>query len=146
MTTQGTHIKSEAQMIEFAQKFAKTLKGGEFITLNGELGAGKSVFARSFIRGLVGNPDLFVPSPTFTILQTYDSPIGEILHFDLYRIKNPDDVWELNWEDATSNDTISIIEWPSKAHKYMPEDKIEIEIKSGDEECSRLISMIRMAG
>ncbi len=86
--------------------------------LSGDLGAGKSVFCRAFIRHMAGDDTLDVPSPTFTLVQTYDSAATDgtalpVYHFDLYRLDHPDDAYELGIEDAFA-DGICLIEWPDK--------------------------------
>ena len=95
--------------------------------LKGPLGAGKSVFARGFIRffQMEGNGD--IPSPTFTLVQYYGSASGPIHHFDLYRLSAPEDVFELGWEEALS-EGLTLIEWPEKAGPYLPPDPVTIEI------------------
>ncbi len=110
---------SEEQTIEIARDFAKTLTGGEIIALYGDLGMGKSVFARAVIRALCDDPDLLVPSPTFSLLQTYEADIAEIWHFDLYRLEQPDDVYELGWEEALSGGII-LLEWPERIGNLLP--------------------------
>ena len=88
---------------------------------------GKSVFARAFIQKLCCVED--VPSPTFTLLQTYSSSKGEIYHYDLYRLKHPDEVFELGFEDAVYGG-ITLVEWPENAGGWLPKDIIKINIVS----------------
>lgn len=109
---------SEQETAAIAAHEARKAKIGDVYCLSGTLGAGKSSFARAFIRGLCGQ-DTDVPSPTFTLVQTYDSPAGPIWHFDLYRLKDPDEVFEIGWEDALSTG-ICLIEWPEKAGHNIP--------------------------
>ena len=118
MTTRYTS-QSEEHTIQIAKDFATTLKGGEIIALYGDLGMGKSVFARAVIRALCDDPDLLVPSPTFSLLQTYEADIAEIWHFDLYRLEQPDDVYELGWEEALSGGII-LLEWPERIGNLLP--------------------------
>ena len=101
---------SEEDTIAFAQTYARESVNGDVFTLQGPLGAGKSVFCRAFIQELAGKT-LDVPSPTFTLLQNYDTSKGTIWHFDLYRIENPQEIYEIGWEEALS-DGILLIEWP----------------------------------
>ena len=117
MTTYTSHDEDET--IRIAQEFAKSLSGGEIIALYGDLGMGKSVFARSVIRALSHDHDLLVPSPTFSLLQTYDTDTAEIWHFDLYRLENPDDVYELGWEEALGGGII-LLEWPDRIGNLLP--------------------------
>ncbi len=107
------HTHSEEETIKLAKSYAKKLIKGDIVFLEGTLGAGKSVFARSLIREVTQTPDLNVPSPTFTLLQTYTSSLGEIYHYDLYRLKSPDEIYELEWEEAL-NEGIVLLEWPQK--------------------------------
>ena len=117
--------RSEEETIAHAQNFAPGLSAGDVVCLYGDLGMGKSVFARGLIRALTGDPQQEVPSPTFTLVQTYSSPQGEIWHFDLYRLKEPDEVYELGWEEALGS-AISIIEWPVRLGGLLPSDRIDI--------------------
>lgn len=119
--------KTEKDTAKLACEFAKTAKKGDVFALYGTLGMGKSVFARAFIQALCDVDD--VPSPTFTLLQTYSSPKGDIYHFDLYRLKHPDEVFELGFEDALYNG-ITLIEWPENAGGWLPKDIIKISIVS----------------
>lgn len=110
-----------------AEKIAQVAKKGDVFALYGTLGMGKSVFARAFIKYLSAAED--VPSPTFTLLQTYNSSKGEIYHFDLYRLKHPDEVFELGFEEALYSG-ISLIEWPENAGNWLPKDVIKISVVS----------------
>ena len=89
----------EADTIQYAIQFAKSLKGHEVVALDGTLGMGKTVFVRAVIQALT-NSQTDVPSPTFTLLQTYDTPKGLLYHFDFYRLKNPEEAYEIGIEDA----------------------------------------------
>ena len=129
--------KNETDTISFAKKFAKTLKGNEVIALWGTLGMGKTVFARSIIQELTGRKEE-VPSPTFTLLQTYESAAGEIFHFDFYRLKNPEEAYEIGIEDAFEGG-ISLIEWPEKIGSLLPKKAINVCFKLTPE--GRLITV-----
>ncbi len=112
--------ESEKNTQDFATRLAKDVKPGAVLCLHGDLGTGKSVLCRALIRALSNDPALDVPSPTFTLVQTYDTPAGIIYHFDLYRLEDPEEIWELGWEEALA-DGITLIEWPEKAGPYIPE-------------------------
>ena len=120
--------QSEADTLSFAKEFAKTLKGDEIIALWGTLGMGKTVFARGIIQALTGRQEE-VPSPTFTLLQTYETPKGEVFHFDFYRLKNAQEAYEIGIEDAFENG-ISLIEWPEKIGKLLPKRAIHIHFET----------------
>ena len=122
---------SEEETIGLAKDYAKKLVKGDIIFLDGTLGAGKSVFARSLIREATQTPDLNVPSPTFTLLQTYFAPLGDIYHYDLYRLKSPDEIYDLEWDTAI-NEGIILLEWPErlgdlKLHKAVKHIHFSIE-------------------
>lgn len=97
---------------------------GDFIGLIGELGSGKTTFARAFIRAL-GDPGEEVPSPTFNLLQVYAFPGVIIWHFDLYRLRAPEETVELGLEDALA-EGISLAEWPDRFGPFLPDERLDI--------------------
>ncbi len=126
---------NEDETILLADKFAQNLQPGDIVCLWGDLGVGKSVFCRAVIRSLLGNNDIEVPSPTFTLVQNYDIPAinnkynkdVQIWHFDLYRISDEEEIYEIGWEEALASG-ISLIEWPEKLGDLLPERRIDITI------------------
>lgn len=133
-------VKNEESMAKIAADFAKMLRPGDCVTLEGDLGAGKTNFCRALIRSVLGQK-IEVPSPTFTLVQIYDFPDCPLYHFDLYRLEQADDILELDWEYAR-HDGICLVEWPSKAPAYMPTDQgYHIDIQMGDDENERLIKI-----
>ena len=123
-------IKTEQQTKDLAKRFAKIAKKGDVFALYGTLGMGKSVFARAFIQFLSDAEE--VPSPTFTLVQSYQTDECDVFHFDLYRLKSPDEVFELGFEEAVYGG-ISLIEWPEKSGVWLPRDVFKVEISSCDE-------------
>jgi len=113
-----------------ACSISKIAKQGDIFLLYGTLGVGKSVFARAFIQNLTDAKE--VPSPTFTLLQSYTAPDFEIYHFDLYRLKNAEEIWELNIEEALYTG-VSLIEWPEKMGPYIPRDVFKISVVSSSD-------------
>jgi len=111
-----------------AAALAVSLRPGDVVCLRGDLGAGKTAFARAAIRALTGDPDEEVPSPTFTLVQTYATPRGTVWHFDLYRLPGPEEVYELGWEDATV-DGIVLVEWPDRLGWLLPARRIDVTIE-----------------
>lgn len=103
---------------------------GDTYALFGTLGVGKSVFARAFIQKLTKAKE--VPSPTFTLVQTYDAGDFEIYHYDLYRLKSQEEIWELNIEEALFG-ALTLIEWPEKMGSYLPWDIFKVYITVSDD-------------
>lgn len=130
---------SEADTARLADALAACLSPGDVICLYGNLGMGKSVFARALIRTVSGNPVLEVPSPTFTLVQTYDTPQGALWHFDLYRLQDADEIYELGWEEALS-DAITLVEWPQRIAERLPPDRLDIHL-SETVEGARLLQL-----
>jgi N-acetylmuramate 1-kinase len=110
-----------------AADLADTLAPGDVVALSGDLGVGKTTFARALIRQLAGDPGLEVPSPTFTLVQTYDLPRFPVVHVDLYRIDEPSELLELGFGDA-ANGAALLIEWPERAGVLLPPDRLEIAL------------------
>lgn len=134
---------SENDTANLAHRIAVGMAGSEIILLEGTLGTGKSVFARSMIRTLCGDENMDVPSPTFTLLQTYESEKGPIYHFDLYRLKDPGEIFELGWEEAL-HEGIVLVEWPERLGSYVPEGASRVHFSPvKDDPDSRLIRVER---
>jgi tRNA threonylcarbamoyladenosine biosynthesis protein TsaE len=117
-------IVTQDQLETFAQTFIKTLKVGDIIFLKGTLGAGKSTLVRAAIASVLLK-DEPIPSPTFTLVQLYDTKVGQIAHFDLYRIENNEELHELGLEELFSQ-SISFVEWPDRITTYEPTHIIEL--------------------
>jgi len=104
-----------------AGRLAPHLRRGDMLALQGPLGAGKTTFARALLRALGVNED--VPSPTFTLLQTYDTPHFTVYHFDLYRLEKEAELIELGWDDALA-DGLVLAEWPERAERHLPKNRL----------------------
>lgn len=128
-------ITCETDTTALAARLAAAAKPGDVFLLEGPLGAGKSVFARGFIRALCGG-DTDVPSPTFTLVQTYDAPAATIWHFDLYRLQDAEEIYETGWEDALSN--IILLEWPQRLGNLVPKHATRITIETLGGESRRI--------
>jgi tRNA threonylcarbamoyl adenosine modification protein YjeE len=133
------NLDDENGMIRLAEGLATIAQHGDVLALEGDLGTGKSVFARAFISTRNGAP-LEVPSPTFTLVQSYEIDSGTIHHFDLYRLETPDDVLELGLEDAFATG-VSLIEWPDRAEGILPPNHLEIFIKYGASNNQRTVNI-----
>ena len=131
-------LPDEKATVAFAMRLATLAARGDVIALKGELGAGKTTLARAFIRARGG--DETVPSPTFTLVQLYDLPGGAVWHFDLYRLRRPEDAWELGIEDAF-NDGISLIEWPDRLGNLLPARELEVALEFGPTSTARRVTL-----
>lgn len=115
----------------FGTRFGLALRPGMTVLLEGPVGAGKSYLARAAIRALSG-AEVDVPSPTFTLVQTYETLEGEVWHADLYRLTDVGEVEELGLTEAMGQD-ILLIEWPDRLGDYAPRDAIRVEISYAGE-------------
>lgn len=117
------NLKDENTTKNLGASISKMVREGDCIALYGSLGAGKTTFSRGFIQNLL-QIDTEVPSPTFTLLQNYEHNGLNIYHFDLYRLEDEEEVWELGWEEII--DGVSLIEWPQNAKSLLPKNRVEI--------------------
>jgi tRNA threonylcarbamoyladenosine biosynthesis protein TsaE len=124
--------ESEAQTESLAQSLGQRLVAAKndkkTLCLYGDLGAGKSVFARALIREIISDHALEVPSPTFTLVQFYETPFGPLHHFDLYRLEDPEEIFNLGWEEAIGSGLV-IVEWPERLGRYKPAATLDIHIR-----------------
>ncbi len=132
-------LADETATADLAVALAPILKPGDVVALDGDLGAGKTAFARALINALPGDPE-DVPSPTFTLVQTYERGGVEIWHFDLYRLEDPDEAFELGIEDAFQ-DAISLIEWPDKLGPLLPRGLLRVNLSTGAAETAREVTL-----
>jgi tRNA threonylcarbamoyladenosine biosynthesis protein TsaE len=124
------NLPDEAATARLAARLAAIARVGDIFALEGELGAGKTTFARAFIRAR-GIADQEIPSPTFTLVQVYDAAEAEIWHFDLYRLAAADEAWELGIEEAFISG-ISLIEWPDRLGLLLPQRRLAIALEFGE--------------
>ncbi len=130
MTEPFTHqiaLQHEAATNRLAVDLAMAVSADDIVTLAGDLGAGKSTLARALIRALAANPQLEVPSPTFTLIQTYDLPRFPVVHADLYRVSDPSELEELGWDEAAEG-SLLLVEWPERLGAALSIDRLEITL------------------
>lgn len=112
-----------------AARVAARARAGDAILLEGPLGAGKTAFARAFLRAAAGDPALEVPSPSYTLVQSYDTPRFRAHHFDLWRLDGPAALAELGWDDARAD--LVLVEWPDRLGELRPDDALCITFAHG---------------
>lgn len=125
--TRSYDLPDEASTVALAQLLAPLLRQRDVIALQGDLGAGKTSLARALINALEG-PLEEVPSPTFTLVQTYRRGDLELWHFDLYRLEDPEEAWELGIEEALS-EGVSLIEWPDRLGPALPAERLDLHLQ-----------------
>ena len=131
---------TEPGVVRLADDVAFFLQPGDTLCLEGDLGTGKSTFARALIRTLSSDPALDVPSPTFTLTQSYETPRFDVAHFDLYRLTDPDELDELGLDAALARG-IAVIEWPSRGGGRIPADHVTMTFAEGSAEDRRTITI-----
>ena len=129
---------SDPRATEAAAAVAGRCRVGDIFCLYGDLGAGKTAFARGFLRALGVEDD--IPSPTFNLLLTYETPASLVWHFDLYRLNQPEEAEELGLDDAFA-DGISLIEWPERLGSWLPEQRIDINLADANGGAARHLQL-----
>jgi tRNA threonylcarbamoyl adenosine modification protein YjeE len=124
-------LADEEATRRLAVDLANLLKPGDFVALSGDLGAGKTTLVRAMIAHLAGDTAIEVPSPTFTLVQTYDLPKFALVHADLYRVSGTDELAELGIDDVPG--AVVVMEWPDRAAGALPSDRIEVALALGPE-------------
>ena len=140
-------LRNDQQTDKFAEVMKPGLGAGDVLLLSGPIGAGKSHFARSLIRMFLAEHDAIedVPSPTFTLVQTYQAGDLEIWHSDLYRLTHPDEVLELGLEDAFAT-ALCLVEWPDRMGDALPDTALHLDFAPGDSDDARRLTLRSQAG
>jgi tRNA threonylcarbamoyladenosine biosynthesis protein TsaE len=124
-------LPDPASTLDLGRRLGARLSPGDVVCLSGGLGAGKTTLARGAIEAWTGQPEE-APSPTYTLVQTYEGARGQLWHVDLYRLKRPDEAWELGLEDAFF-DAACLIEWPERLEGQLPRERLDIALtQDGD--------------
>ena len=127
MPTFSFFLPDESATERLGAALAARLRPRDTVALEGGLGAGKTTLARAILRAASAAPDLVVPSPTFTLVEVYDTPKGAFWHFDLYRLETPEQVFELGWEEARA-DGIVLVEWAERLGPLLPADRLTVTL------------------
>jgi tRNA threonylcarbamoyladenosine biosynthesis protein TsaE len=140
-------LSSASRTADFAALLAPVLKPGDVLALRGPVGAGKSHLARALIQTRLAAHGLTqdVPSPTFTLVQTYDDPLSEIWHADLYRLQHPDEILELGLS-AAFDDAICLIEWPDLLGPDLPDRALGLTLQPSHDPEARILTIHASAG
>ena len=134
----------EEELVRWGEVIGAEARAPMFVLLRGPLGAGKSVLARAVARG--AGVEGAIPSPTFNILFRYPTSRGlQIVHLDLYRVSDSEELWELGWQELGAPDELVLVEWPERAEGHLPRDRWEIALThvAGDAD-SRAIEVNRV--
>ena len=127
MPTFSFFLPDEAATERLGASLAGRLKPRDVVALQGGLGVGKTTLARAILRAASGDPALIVPSPTFTLVEIYDTPVGVFWHFDLYRLEEPEQVFELGWEEARA-DGVALVEWAERLGTLLPRERLTVTL------------------
>jgi tRNA threonylcarbamoyl adenosine modification protein YjeE len=134
---------SEAQLVAWGERIGREAETPLVLALRGDLGAGKSTLARAVVHGTGVEGD--VPSPTFNLLFLYEAPRGvRVHHLDLYRLEDPDEVWELGWAELGAAGDVVLIEWPERAETMLPRTRWEVELEEADGGALRRVRATRV--
>ena len=128
--------ESEEETKKLAETLAASLVPGSVLCLRGDLGVGKTVFAKGLCSAL--GVTEHVSSPTFTLVNEYEGTSGIVYHFDLYRIEDPDELYEVGFEEFVGGDGIAVIEWPERAEELLPHKRLEILLERSGENGRRI--------
>lgn len=138
-----TVLSNEDETARLADAMVRVLSVGDVVLLAGSIGSGKTHFCRAFVKARLkhdGAPDEDVPSPTFTLVQTYDTGTVEIWHADLYRLTHPDEVEELGLIEAFETQ-ICLVEWPDRLGELAPKDALELTFERGANDTERRLAL-----
>ena len=127
MPTFSFFLPDEAATERLGAALAGRLRPRDIVALQGGLGVGKTTLARAILRAASGDPALIVPSPTFTLAEVYDTPRGVFWHFDLYRLEEPEQVFELGWEEARA-DGVALVEWAERLGALLPHERLSVTL------------------
>ena len=130
---------SVAETEELGAQLAARLRPGDVVAYTGDLGAGKTAFTRGIARGL-GIPER-VTSPTFTIVNEYEGGRLPLFHFDLYRLGDPEELFDIGWEDYLARGGVCAVEWSENVAGALEDEPIRVDIRRGGEESRRVISV-----
>jgi tRNA threonylcarbamoyl adenosine modification protein YjeE len=138
LAAKGHLALSEPELVEWGERFGRVAGAPLLVAISGELGAGKTTLVQAICRGYgVGDE---VTSPTFALVHRYDGKRSPVFHLDLYRVKSPDELSTLGWDDVLSEDALVLVEWPERAGDRLPRDHVPISLQHlPNDEAHRLL-------
>jgi len=132
---------TESELVEEGRSVGASLGPGAVVALEGELGSGKTTFARAIVRGL--GADAMATSPTFALVHRYPGRRGPVYHLDCYRLRHPEEARDLDWETLLSEGDVVIVEWPERAGAWMPEATRRFRLHHLPDESRRGLEVLR---
>ncbi len=141
MTKKEFISNSPEETFQIAKDFSDELKPGDVVALNGNLGTGKTIFVKGICAGL--NAEQNPLSPTFSIINEYNGKY-KIYHFDFYRIKDIEELYDIGYEDYFNDESICLIEWANMFPEILPQERIEVLIDFGENETQRKITVNKL--
>jgi tRNA threonylcarbamoyladenosine biosynthesis protein TsaE len=133
------HTHGPDQTLGLAERVGGLLRGGDVLALSGDLGAGKTVFAKGVARAL-GVEDAVV-SPTFTVVREYPGARVRFVHVDVYRLDRVQELYDVGWDDALDDESVALVEWGDRVGPLLPADRLEVRIEQGDADDDRTITL-----
>ncbi len=137
------HTSSEEETRNLGEKLGRHLKAGDTVSLEGDLGTGKTAIAKGIALGLGITDDLV--SPTFTLVNTYEGPLT-LHHFDVYRVDDPEELYAIGWEEYADGQAVCLVEWGDRIPELLPSNTLHIKLeRNGAQEDGRTIVIERQA-
>jgi len=127
LAAEGKLSLTEQQLVDWGVRLGRQINPPLVVTLDGDLGAGKTTLARAICTGFGVRDE--VTSPTFAIVHVYDAPKSPVYHIDLYRLDGPRDLQNIGWDDLVQSDALLLIEWPDRAGEMLPTDHVPIQLR-----------------
>jgi len=124
---EGRIALTEPELVDWGTRMGRQINPPLLVTLDGDLGAGKTTLARAICAGYGVSED--VTSPTFALVHVYDAPKSPVYHIDLFRIRSPGDLQNLGWDDITQSDALILIEWPDRAGGLLPAEHLPLQLR-----------------
>ena len=137
LAAEGKLALTEEELVDWGMRLGRQINPPLVITLDGDLGAGKTTLAKAICRGYGVTEE--VTSPTFALVHVYDAPKSPVHHADLYRLDGPKDLQNLGWDDLTQADALMLIEWPDRAGALLPADHLPIQLRYIDGDPTRRV-------